>query len=55
MSQAWKRGWKVDDEVWSFCSSKGFRYGCQCIHRQTKMIQVHMCNGFPTRKWSRQS
>ena len=27
MSQARKRGWKVDDEVRSFRSSKGFRRG----------------------------
>ena len=38
MSQAWKRGWKIDDEVQSFHSNKGFRCGCRCICRQTMAV-----------------
>ena len=55
VSQAWKRGWKVDDEAQSFCSNKGFWCGCQCICRQTMVVRVCMHDGFPTGKWSRQS
>ena len=53
VSQAWKRGWKIDNEVQSFCCSKGFWHGHQHICRQTMVVQVCMHNGFPARKWSK--
>ena len=50
VSQAWKGGWKIDNEVQSFHSNKGFQCGCQCIHRQTMGVLMHMCSAFPTGK-----
>ena len=38
------------DEVWRFCNNRGFRRGCWQICRQTMVVPMHMCNGFPTGK-----
>ena len=48
MSQAQKRCWKIDNEVQSFCSNKGFWHGCWHICRWTMAVQVCMHNGFTT-------
>ena len=55
VSQAQKGGWKIDDEVQSFCSNKGFQHGCWHIHRQTMAVLMCMHSVFPPEKWSRQS
>ena len=43
-------GWKIDNKVSSFHSNKGFQHGCQCICRQTMVVLMCMCSGFPTGK-----
>ena len=48
LSQAQKRDWKRDNEVWSLCNIWGFQHGCQQICRWTMGIPMHMHSGFPT-------
>ena len=51
MSQAWKRGWKIDNEVPSFHSNKEFWHGCQCICRQ-RQFECACAMVFPLEKHS---
>ena len=50
MSQAQKGIRKRDDEVWTLHKIRGFRCGCQQMHRQTMAVLLHMCSGFPAER-----
>ena len=48
VSQAQKRVWKRDDEVWTLCNIPDIWCGCWWICRQTMVVLLHMHSGFPT-------
>ena len=44
------KGIKRDNEVWSFCNNRGFQHGHWQMCRQTMVVPMCMCNGFPAKK-----
>ena len=49
VSQAWKRVWKRDNEVWNLCNIQYIWCGCQQMCRWTMVVLPHMCSGFPAK------
>ena len=47
--QAWKRVWKRDDEVQTPYNIWDIWLRCKQMHRQTMVVLLHMCSGFPTK------
>ena len=45
-----EKGLKRDNKVWHFCNNRGFWCGCEQMCRQTMVVPMHMCNGFPAGK-----
>ena len=48
VSQARKRVWKIDNEVWTLHDIWYLWHGCRQMHRQTMAVLLCMCSGFPT-------
>ena len=48
VSQAWKRVWKRENEVWNLCNIWDIQHGCRPMRRRIKAVLLHMCSGFPT-------
>ena len=49
VSQAQKRVWKRDNEVWNLCNIRYIWYGHWQMHRQTMAVLPCMCSGFPAK------
>ena len=49
MSQAWKRVWKRDNEVWNLRNIWDIWHGCWQMCRQTMAVLLHMHSGFPAK------
>ena len=47
VSQAEKRVQKRDNEVRNLCNIQDIWHGCWQMHRQTMVVLLHMCSGFP--------
>ena len=48
MSQAQKRVWKRDDEVWTLRNIRDIQCGCWQMCRQTMAVLLCMHSSFPT-------
>ena len=46
MSQAQKRVWKRDNEVWTLRNIRYPGHGCRKMHRQTMVVLLCMRSGF---------
>ena len=49
VSQAQKRVWKRDDEVWNLHNIQDIQHGCWQMHRQIMVVLLCMHSGFPTK------